>query len=107
MEYHRSVVAQLSDSTKSLDNLFTDSGLESKFQERVEQLQEMINDVKSSHRRLSLSAEHWNQFHKFSSLIDPWLKETMARLLMLSNKAERGRLNHEDCLQYWVRFYKL
>ncbi len=104
MEHHRSVAAQLMDSTKSLDNLFTDAGLEFKFQERAQQLQAMINDVKASHRRLVSSSEHWIKFQKFSSLIDPWLKETSVRLSMLVNKAERGRLSHEDCLEYWVSF---
>lgn len=102
MEHHRSVAAQLIESTRSLDCLFSDPGLETKFQERIMQLQEMINDTKSAYRRLLLAVDHWNQFHNFATHIDPWLTEATVQLQMLVNKAERGRLSHEDCLQYWV-----
>lgn len=102
MEHHRSVAAQLVESTRSLDCLFSDPGLEAKFQERIVQLQQMINDTRATHRQLLLSAEHWNQFREFASHIEPWLTEATAQLQMLVNKAERGRVSHEDCLQYWV-----
>ena len=82
--------------------MFSDPGLETKFQERIMQLQEMINDTKSAYRRLLLTVDHWNQFHNFATHIDPWLTEATVQLQMLVNKAERGRLSHEDCLQYWV-----
>lgn len=102
MEHHRSVAAQLVESTKSLDCSFTDSGLQAKFQERADQLQQMINDGRATHRRLLLSAEHWNQFQSFACHVDPWLKEAIIQLQMLVTKAEKGRLSQEDCLHYWV-----
>lgn len=102
MEYHRSVAAQLMDSTKSLDCLFSDPGLQAKFQERAQQLQQMINDVRAIHRRLLLSADHWNQFQNFACQIDSWLKGASDQLQLLVTKFEKGRLSQEDCLQYWV-----
>ena len=102
MDYHQSVISQLVESTSGLSGLFTDPGLETKLYDRFLQLQQLINDTKATHRRLLQASEHWNEFRKFASLIDPWLKEANVQLLMLLSKAERGRLSHEDSLQYWV-----
>lgn len=107
MEHHRSVAAQLVESTRSLDCMFSDPGLEAKFQERIIQLQQMINDTRASHRQLLLSAEHWNEFRQFACHIKPWLSEATAQLQALVTKAERGRASHEDCLQYWVYLFIL
>ena len=96
------MAVQLSESTKSLEHLFTDPGLELKIQERVQHLQEMINDIKTTHRRLLLAAEHWNQFQNAASKVEEWLKETGTPLSILINQTGRGRTSPETCLEYWV-----
>lgn len=103
MEYHRSVAIQLAESTRNLQHLLADPGQELRIQGRAQQLQETINDVKTTHRRLLLSAEHWTLFQNAASVVEEWLKDTGTPLSNLINKTGRGRTNHEDCLEYWVR----
>lgn len=76
--------------------------MDTKFQDRAQQLQQLIDDSKESQQRLSLASEHWKQFRKTASHVDDWLKDAALQLNALLTKAERERLNQDDCLQYWV-----
>lgn len=102
LEFHRSLSAQLKEPSKQLEELFTEPGMEAKFQDRAHQLQQLIDGSKESHRRLSLAREHWNDFRMLASQLDDWLKDSTLQLNTLLAKSERERLNQDDCLQYWV-----
>ena len=104
MEHHRSIAQQHVIPSHNLNEWFASPSLESKFHERAQHLQQMINDAKASHRLLTLSSEHWTQFQDLASQIDQWLKKANVQLQKMINKAERDseKLSQDDCFQYWV-----
>lgn len=102
MEYHRSFAQQHILHSHNLNEWFVSPTLESNFHDRVQHLQQLINDAKASHRLLTLSSEHWTQFQDLASQVDQWLKKANVQLQKMINKAEREKLSQDDCFQYWV-----
>ena len=104
MEYHRSVAAQLITPSHSLNETFQDVGLDEKYQERTNHLQQLINDMKITHSRLLLCIEHWSHFRSNMDKVENWLKDAEGMLQHFLAKVNNEKLNQEECMQYWVSF---
>ena len=106
MEYHRSRVLQMIPMSRELSRDFLDTGMEQKLEERAQRLQQLINDVKASDDRLGSCVDHCQRFHYSIDQVEHWLDETQRKLDELFSRAESRDLVQEECMQFWVNFYK-